>query len=810
MDTLLAFTTSTLCTTRTSPYPSSSYARPSQRRISFYPRRTNFVVSASKDAYSDDVPKLDQWELMELKFGRMIGEDPKLTLAKIMGKRLNPDASAMDIEKSFYKNKGKLDIEEVPFDAPRKLKSSVHVEEQVSLDVSTRDAKSSGELSGLNLARPVPKNGVKFTSVARPVLKEIKKVNRSSGDANAIERPTRTVPNVILRKPGFYKEDDSENAKLERLNMSIKPNLNLKMVNDINKEQFTDMTLLRKPAPMNEAVSTDQLLGGDSDTAQMDKQLLQESSSGHTLLKKPDPLSSVDKVNGGDLSSMYESKVNTDDGLQGTSSKVGDETDWENVATTREFQSRLESEEDSFLKQPRLKEEDFPELQQPTRPDTGFKKEESVVGEPPSTNLTDDSDGISIEGTLIGKPKRIDQSVKVTSSPTKVLSGPDNAGTYRNRDEEKASGLEKYLITTPLKEQEEIDWARAEDLIRTSSRTEVELVSASTRGFVVSFDSLIGFLPYRNLAAKRKFLAFESWLRRKGIDPSKYRQSLGIIGGYDVLNSNPSFGSIQQSDCDLKSGKEITENMSMEDLLQIYDQEKIKFLTSFVGQKIKVNVLLADKRSRKLIFSIKPREKEEQIENKRNLMAKLSVGDVVKSVIKKVTYLGIFVEVEGVPALIHQTEVSWDATLDLTSMYKIGQVVEAKVHQLDFTLERIFLSLKEITPDPLTEALESVVGEHGSLEWMVEPAQPDTEWADVDSLIRELEQIKGIDSVSKGRYFLSPGLAPTFQVYMASMYENQYKLLARTGNQVQEVIVEASLGKEEMKSAILTCTNRVE
>lgn len=72
--------------------------------------------------------------------------------------------------------------------------------------------------------------------------------------------------------------------------------------------------------------------------------------------------------------------------------------------------------------------------------------------------------------------------------------------------------------------------------------------------------------------------------------------------------------------------------------------------------------------------------------------------------------------------MVHQSEVSWDATLDPASYFKIGQVisrtivntakeyncltnlsfccyqiVEAKVHQLDFALERIFLSLKEIT-----------------------------------------------------------------------------------------------------------------
>ncbi|XP_039022646.1 uncharacterized protein LOC120155143 isoform X1 [Hibiscus syriacus] len=97
----------------------------------------------------------------------------------------------------------------------------------------------------------------------------------------------------------------------------------------------------------------------------------------------------------------------------------------------------------------------------------------------------------------------------------------------------------------------------------------------------------------------------------------------------------------------------------------------------------------------------------------------------------------------------------------------------AKFHQLDFTLDRIFLSLKEITPDPLIEALETVVGDHDNLDGRLQAAEADSE------------------------------------VYMASMFENQYKLLARSGNKVQEVIVEATLEKEDMKSRIHSCTNRV-
>ncbi|PSS11422.1 30S ribosomal protein, partial [Actinidia chinensis var. chinensis] len=419
--------------------------------------------------------------------------------------------------------------------------------------------------------------------------------------------------------------------------------------------------------------------------------------------------------------------------------------------------------------------------------------------------LVDSHIKFSTEAALQGKPKRLNQSVKATSNFSREKMNLVNRETY-----DAAIGrLENVLATSPVKENEDNDWKRIEDLVKTNEREEVELISASIRGFIVSFGSLIGFLPYRNLASRWKFLAFESWLRRKGLDPFKYKPNLGIIGNYETEN-NTSLDSNLDQEIDQKIDVDISPDMELEDLLRIYGQEKLQFLSFYVGQKIKVNVVLADRKSRKLIFSVKAKEKEEIVEKKRNLMAKLSIGDVVKCCINKITYFGIFVEVEGVPALIHQTEVSWDATLDPAVYYKVGQIVEAKVQQLDFSLDRIFLSLKGITPDPLIGALEAVIGDHDSLDGRFEAAEADTEWSEMESLIKELQQFEGIQSVSKGRFFLSPGLAPTFQVYMTSMFENEYKLLARSGNKVQEVIVRTSLGKEEMKSAILTCTHRVE
>ncbi len=59
---------------------------------------------------------------------------------------------------------------------------------------------------------------------------------------------------------------------------------------------------------------------------------------------------------------------------------------------------------------------------------------------------------------------------------------------------------------------------------------------------------------------------------------------------------------------------------------------------------------------------------------------------------------------------------------------------------------------------------------------------------EVNGLIKRLEQIKGIDSVVKGRCLQGMAMAPSFQVYLSGQLSNGYKLIARSGNQVQEVL----------------------
>ncbi|CAK8579160.1 unnamed protein product [Lathyrus sativus] len=427
------------------------------------------------------------------------------------------------------------------------------------------------------------------------------------------------------------------------------------------------------------------------------------------------------------------------------------------------------------------------------------------LNQPSDLNYVGSKTELSVEAAIEGSPKRLDQYVKQTSKPVEEKTASLDPGSRGNSEE---SG--NFVDVSDIQEGEDADWTKAKSLIKNGYRDDVELISCSTQGFVVSFGTLVGFLPYGNLLSKWKFLAFESWLRQKGLDPSMYKQNLVNVTHNDAEINNLSSDSPSHMENDSKLEDKISPDMKLEDLLRIYGQEKINFLSSFVGKKTKAYVLLADRKLKKLIFSLKPKEKEALTEKRRELVARLQVGDIVKCRIQKITYFGVFVEVEGVSALIHQSEISWDATLDPSKYFKIDQVVEAKVHQINPTLGRIFLSLREVTPDPMLESLEFVVGDHESFDGRLEVAQTDAEWSEVEFLMKELLKIEGVQSVSKGRFFRSPGLAPTFQVYMASVFEDQYKLLVRSGNKTQEVMVQTVLDKEMMKAAIITCASKVE
>jgi len=690
-----------------------------------------------------DLPALDKWDMMELEFGRFLGEDPKLTLAKILLKKSDPDASSLDVEKLVASKKDTLDVILKEFMEANKQDKTATTGEAVSAPMKDKQP--------LGVARPAlskPKLDEASLAMIRPAGSKPKQVEPPLTFMRpAVSKPKVNKPSLTLMRPMGSKP--KVQAKLVQDSWPSKESLaagtELSEVGSTTTEDIADVTLRKPTVHQNEDDQLQSELNMKPDVDLKMRKDMDEDLSNISLLQKPEATKETANALGSTLVAAGEDTNEREDGLQ--------------------------LSEESLTQQI-----DSPALDNPSVTDNNF----------------------SMQAFLQGRPRK---DLPVENLPSQV-----DAEKKSDIDDKKSDVDDGVnVLSSTLEDITESDWTRLEHYASTGERVEVELINCSAKGFVVSLDSMIGFLPYRNLATKWKFLAFETWLRRKGGDPSLYKQSMSMDEDSEVNDSRiESVSEVAQQDQGTLQSR-----LKYEELLRTYDEEKSKFLSSFIGQRLRVAVVLADRNSKRLFFSMRPKESEELIQRRKNLMARLNVGDIVTCTIKRFVYFGIFVEVEGVPALIQQWEVSWDETLDPSVSYRIGQVVDAKVIQLDFNNSRIFLSLKDVKPSPPVGALEAVIGDEASLDGSLEPAQADFEWPEVDSLIVELKNIEQVKDVYKGRFFRSPGLAPTFQVYMASLVGQKYKVLARYGNNVQEVMVETSLDKEGLKEAILMCTNRV-
>jgi len=85
-----------------------------------------------------------------------------------------------------------------------------------------------------------------------------------------------------------------------------------------------------------------------------------------------------------------------------------------------------------------------------------------------------------------------------------------------------------------------------------------------------------------------------------------------------------------------------------------------------------------------------------------NVPSKYPVGSVVKGKVVNISDYGAFVELEkGVEGLIHISEMSWTQHIKHPSkILAVGEIVEAKVLNVDEAEKKISLGLKQLQPDP--------------------------------------------------------------------------------------------------------------
>lgn len=118
-----------------------------------------------------------------------------------------------------------------------------------------------------------------------------------------------------------------------------------------------------------------------------------------------------------------------------------------------------------------------------------------------------------------------------------------------------------------------------------------------------------------------------------------------------------------------------------------------------VGDEVEVTVLEFDKDKKRISLGYK--KIEDNPWNK--LIEKYQVGNVISGKVVRLVPFGAFVEIEnGIDGLVHISQISNVRLGKPGDVLKVGQVVEAKITELDAESKKISLSIKEVNPiDPV-------------------------------------------------------------------------------------------------------------
>lgn len=134
----------------------------------------------------------------------------------------------------------------------------------------------------------------------------------------------------------------------------------------------------------------------------------------------------------------------------------------------------------------------------------------------------------------------------------------------------------------------------------------------------------------------------------------------------------------------------------------LVDLKYVPDLEQFVGEEMKINVIELNRSKNKVVVSRK-KVLEEQLEGiKKETLANIDQGEVIKGEVRRLTDFGAFVDIGGIDGLVHISEISWQRIDHPSVELEVGQEVEVKVLSINPEEERISLSIKQAKPDPWT------------------------------------------------------------------------------------------------------------
>ncbi|MHA1528537.1 MAG: 30S ribosomal protein S1 [Alphaproteobacteria bacterium] len=130
------------------------------------------------------------------------------------------------------------------------------------------------------------------------------------------------------------------------------------------------------------------------------------------------------------------------------------------------------------------------------------------------------------------------------------------------------------------------------------------------------------------------------------------------------------------------------------------DVRPVRDVGPLMGVPQPFQILKMDRRRGNIVVSRRAVLEESRAEQRAEIVAKLTEGDLIDGVVKNVTDYGAFVDLGGVDGLLHVTDMAWRRVNHPSEIVSIGETIKVQVIRVNKETQRISLGMKQLMPDP--------------------------------------------------------------------------------------------------------------
>jgi len=123
-------------------------------------------------------------------------------------------------------------------------------------------------------------------------------------------------------------------------------------------------------------------------------------------------------------------------------------------------------------------------------------------------------------------------------------------------------------------------------------------------------------------------------------------------------------------------------------------------MEKLVEREIRCRIIKLDSTEEDVVVDRRAVAEEEERTVKDRRYSEVTPGETVRGVVRSLTEYGAFVDIGGVDALLHVSDISRSRVSNPADVLSVGQEVDVKVLKIDPEKRRISVGMKQLEPDP--------------------------------------------------------------------------------------------------------------